>query len=336
MKTETSFQTAHDGVAIHTYHWRPDFEVGRGIVHIIHGLSEHAGRYERLAEELTAEGYQVFAHDQRGHGRTARSDAAFGFVADSNGWQSLVDDTIQLCEAERRLFPQLPLYLFGHSMGTYVAQQILYQAPNLPDAVILSGPNGDVGLLTRLGRLIARVERLRQGRHGRSDLINALSFGAFNREFSPNRTSYDWLSRDETAVDHYIADPFCGFLATNQFWVDLLDAIIEIARPANREKIRRELPIYIFSGRNDPVNKQGRGAEHLAETYRGMGIRNVSYRVYAKARHETLNELNRDEVIGHIIEWLDCLRAYQRAAGSTRSATNEIAGQTAGAEGLES
>lgn len=335
MKVETSFQTARDGVAIHTYHWRPDFEVGRGIVHIIHGLSEHAGRYERLAEELTAEGYQVFAHDQRGHGRTAGSDAAFGFVADSNGWQSLIDDTIQLCEAERRLFPQLPLYLFGHSMGTYVAQQILYQAPNLPDAVILSGPNGEVGLLTRLGRLIARLERLRQGRHGRSDLINALSFGAFNREFSPNRTSYDWLSRDETAVDNYIADPFCGFLATNQFWVDLLDAIIEIARPANREKIRRELPIYIFSGRNDPVNNQGRGAEHLAETYRAMGIRNVSYRVYAKARHETLNELNRDEVIGHIIEWLDCLRAYQRAAGSTRSAANEIAGQTAGAEDAE-
>ncbi|MFM8392634.1 MAG: alpha/beta hydrolase, partial [Acidobacteriota bacterium] len=101
MKIEKSFQTVRDGAAIHTYHWSPDYEVGRGIVHIIHGLSEHAGRYERLAEELTGEGYQVFAHDQRGHGLTAGSDDRLGFVADADGWQKLVDDTIQLCEAER-------------------------------------------------------------------------------------------------------------------------------------------------------------------------------------------------------------------------------------------
>lgn len=322
MKVETSFKTARAGAAIHTYHWSPDYEVGRGIVHIIHGLSEHAGRYERLAEELTTEGYQVFAHDQRGHGLTAGSIDNLGFAAESGGWQLLIDDSIHLGEAERKQFPGLPFYIFGHSMGTYVAQQIVYQAPDLPDAVILSGPNGETGALTRIGRLIARFERLRQGRHGRSDLINALSFGAFNREFSPNRTSYDWLSRDEAEVDKYIADPLCGFLATNQFWVDLLDAIIEIARPINRSLIRRDLPIYIFSGRNDPVNNQGRGAEHLAETYRAMGIRNVSYRIYPKARHETLNELNRDEVLSHIIEWLDCLRAFQRASSPKRSASS--------------
>jgi len=312
MKVETSRFTARDGRAIHVYHWSPDFEIGRGIVHLVHGLSEHAGRYAAFAEELTNEGYQVFAHDQRGHGQSVVDD--FGYVADADGWRLLVDDTVELGVAERRRFPQLPLYLFGHSMGTYVVQQILSQNPELADAAILSGPNGEVGLLARIGRLITRIERLRLGRHGRSDLINAISFGAFNRKFAPNRTSYDWLSRDEEAVDRYIADPCCGFIATNQFWVDLLDAIIAIARPENRAKIRRDLPIYIFSGRDDPVNNQGRGAEYLAETLRQMGIRNVSYRVYPKGRHETLNELNRDEVIGHVVEWLDCLRAYQRAS----------------------
>jgi alpha-beta hydrolase superfamily lysophospholipase len=146
-------------------------------------------------------------------------------------------------------------------MGTYVVQQILSQHPELADAAILSGPNREeLGYMARIGRLITRIERLRLGRHGRSDLINAISFGAFNRKFAPNRTSYDWLSRDEEAVDRYIADPCCGFIATNQFWVDLLDAIIAIARPENRAKIRRDLPIYIFSGRDDPVNNQGRGA----------------------------------------------------------------------------
>lgn len=314
MRVETAHHTARDGTSIHVYHWSPDFEIGRGIVHIVHGLSEHAGRYEAFAEELTGEGYQVFAHDQRGHGRTTTERDGFGYVADAGGWRLLVDDTIELGYAERQRFPQLPFYLFGHSMGTYVVQEILGLKPDLADAAILSGPNGEAGLLTRIGRLIARVERLRLGRHGRSDLVNTLSFGAFNRNFAPNRTSYDWLTRDEQAVDSYIADPCCGFIATNQFWVDLLDAIVAIARPENRAKIRRDLPIYIFSGRNDPVNNQGRGAEYLAETLRSTGVRNVSYRVYPKARHETLNELNRDEVMGHIVEWLDCLRAYQRAS----------------------
>lgn len=314
MRVETARHTARDGASIHVYHWSPDFEIGRGIVHIVHGLSEHAGRYEAFAEELTDEGYQVFAHDQRGHGRTTTDSDGFGYVADADGWRILVSDTIELGCAERQRFPQLPFYLFGHSMGTYVVQDILGLKPELADAAILSGPNGEAGLLTRIGRLIARVERLRLGRHGRSDLINTLSFGAFNRGFTPNRTSYDWLTRDEQAVDRYIADPCCGFIATNQFWVDLLDAIVAIARPENRARIRRNLPIYIFSGRNDPVNNQGRGAEYLAETLRSMGVRNVSYRIYPKGRHETLNELNRDEVMGHIIEWLECLRAYQRAS----------------------
>ena len=314
MRVETARHTARDGASIHVYHWSPDFEIGRGIVHIVHGLSEHAGRYEAFAEELTGEGFQVFAHDQRGHGRTSTNSDGFGYVADADGWRTLVSDTIELGCVERQRFPQLPFYLFGHSMGTYVVQEILGLKPELADAAILSGPNGEAGLLTRIGRLIARVERLRLGRHGRSDLINTLSFGAFNRSFAPNRTSYDWLTRDEQAVDRYIADPCCGFIATNQFWVDLLDAIVAIARPENRARIRRDLPIYIFSGRNDPVNNQGRGAEYLAETLRSMGVRNVSYRVYPKGRHETLNELNRDEVMGHILEWLECLRAYQRAS----------------------
>lgn len=314
MKSSTLLHKGQDGALIHVYHWGPDYEIGRGIVHLVHGLSEHAGRYESLAEELTSEGYQVFAHDQRGHGRSVTGNDQFGFVADNDGWRLLVGDLVELALAEQQQYPQLPFYLFGHSMGTWVVQQLLIQEPALADAAILSGPNGEVGLLTRIGRLIARIERLRQGRHGRSDVINSLSFAAFNRRFAPNRTSFDWLSRDEQAVDRYIADSCCGFIATNQFWVDLLDAIVDIASPESRSKIRRDLPIYIFSGRNDPVNRQGRGAEYLAETFRSMGIRNVSYRVYPQARHETLNELNRDEVIGHITEWLDCLRAYQRAS----------------------
>ena len=310
MIVEQFKHTTRDGASLHVYHWRPDYEIGRGVIHIVHGLAEHAGRYERFAEALTDEGYQVFAHDQRGHGQTAASPEDLGFVAEKDGWNLLVGDTIELCRAEKARFPKLPIYLFSHSMGTYIAQQIIYQEQQLLDAVIMSGPSGEVGPLVHFGKLIARIERWRLSARGRSDLINRLSFDGYNREFAPNRTAFDWLSRDESAVDRYINDPFCGFIATTQFWVDFLDAIVEIARKENRERIRRDLPIYMFTGRNDPVNNQGRGSELLAETYRGMGIRNVSYHGYSQARHETLNEINREEVLGHVIEWLDCLKVH--------------------------
>ncbi len=314
MKIELLTHIAKDGTPLTVYHWSPEYEIGRGVVHILHGLAEHAGRYEILAETLTENGYQVFAHDQRGHGRTAASPEAFGYIGDEGGWNLLVSDAIELCEAEHAVFPHLPVYLFCHSMGTFIGQQIAFERPDLPDAMILSGASGEVGPMVHLGRIIAQCERWRLGPRGRSDIINRLTFDAFNREFAPNRTSFDWLSRNEAEVDRYIADPGCGFIATTSFWVDFLAAIVRIAQPGNRAKIRKNLPIYLFSGRHDPVNRQGRGCEFLAETYRAMGIRNASYRIYAHARHEMLNEVNREEVLEHILEWLDCLRAYERAS----------------------
>jgi alpha-beta hydrolase superfamily lysophospholipase len=317
LKLELLSPTMSDRHPLFIYHWQPEYEIGRGIVLIVHGLAEHAGRYEAFAEALTQAGYQVFAPDLRGHGRSATHEGELGWMGEKEGWQRLVEDTVEIAKMARDRYPQLPLYLFGHSLGSWIVQQILAEVPDLVDAAILSGPSGEVPVLARLGRLIARLERWRWGKRGRSELLNRLSFDSFNRTFAPNRTAFDWLSRDELAVNRYIADPACGFIATTQFWVDFLDAMGHIASPEMRSRIRRSIPLYLFSGRNDPVNRQGRGCERLAETYREMGIRNASYRLYPQARHECLHETNREEVIEHILEWLDCLRAYQRASSLT-------------------
>lgn len=306
--------TTGDGAELFVYHWKPDYEIGKGIVQIAHGLAEHAGRYERLAEALTAEGYQVYAGDIRGHGRSARSQQDLGYFADHDGWDRVVRDLVEIAASAKAASPGIPIMLFGHSMGTLLAQQAIYEYPDTYDAVAMSGPNGKAGFLVQLGRVIARIERLRLGKHGRSDLINALSFDNFNRAYSPNRTAFDWLSRDEAEVDKYIADPNCGFVATNQLWIDLLDAIPRIIRRENWARVRPGLPIYLFSGRNDQANDQGRGCEFLAESYREFGLKNTSYRIYPQARHETLKEINREEVIEHLVEWLECLRAVGRMA----------------------
>ena len=312
MKSDHFTHTADDGVELFVYRWKPDYEIGKGVVQIAHGLAEHAGRYERLAEALTDQGYQVYAGDLRGHGRTARDQRDLGYFGDRDGWNRVVQDLMEIATAAKSASPGIPITLFGHSMGTLMAQQAIYQYPDLYDAVALSGANGKVGFLVQLGRIIARIERLRLGRHGRSDIINGMSFGTFNKAYAPNRTAFDWLSRDESEVDKYIADPNCGFVATTQLWVDMLDAIPRVVRRENWSRIRHDLPIYLFSGRNDQVNDNGLGCEFLAESYREFGLKNISYRVYPGARHETLNELNLDEVTEHIVEWLECLRAVKR------------------------
>lgn len=299
--------TADDGAGLFVYRWLPDIGLGRAVVHIAHGLAEHAGRYERLAETLTDRGYVVCANDQRGHGRTAGKLAATGHFADRDGWQRVLLDIEQIRRRAQQDYPQLPGVLFGHSMGSLIAQHLLYRAPGLFDAVVMSGANGLVSPLVYTGKLIARLERWRLGKRGRSELINRLTFEAFNKAFAPPRTAFDWLSRDEAEVDKYIADPWCGFLCSTQLWVDVLGAITAAAKPAQRARIPRDLPIYLFSGSRDPVNDEGRGTTALAESYRAHGMKRVSYRIFPQARHETLNEINRAEVTEYLLDWLNAI-----------------------------
>ncbi|HMV50613.1 MAG TPA: alpha/beta hydrolase [Blastocatellia bacterium] len=296
---------ADDGAKLFVYRWLPDVGCGKAVVHIAHGLAEHAGRYERLAEELTEHGYIVFANDHRGHGKTAQSLEELGYFSDENGWQRVLKDIEQISQVARRDYFGHPVVLFGHSMGSLIAQHLATW--NLFDAVAMSGANGLVSPLVHVGKLITRIERARLGRLGKSELLNKLSFDAFNKPFAPNRTAFDWLSRDEDEVDKYIADPMCGFLCSTQLWLDMLDAITQAAKPEFRAKVPKELPIYLFSGSRDTANAEGRGSTALAEHYRSIGMEKVSYRIFTQARHETLNETNREEVTEHLIDWMNAI-----------------------------
>lgn len=297
--------TADDGAKLFVYRWLPDVGFGKAVVHIAHGLAEHAGRYERLAEALTESGYVVFANDHRGHGITAETSESIGHFADADGWERILKDIEQIWRGYKNEFPHHPAILFGHSMGSLVAQHLA--TANLFDAVAMSGANGNVSPMVHAGKWITRFEGWRLGKRGKSELLNKLSFDAFNKAFKPNRTSFDWLSRDEAEVDKYIADSMCGFLCSTQLWADMLDAITEAAKSEFRAKVPKQLPIYLFSGSRDSANQEGRGSTALAEYYRSIGLEKVSYRIFNQSRHETLNELNREEVTEHLIDWLDAI-----------------------------
>ncbi|WP_437571838.1 lysophospholipase [Sorangium sp. So ce542] len=304
MPADTFTFQADDGRELFVYRWLPD-DGARGIFHIAHGMSEHAGRYARLAHALSAAGWAVYANDHRGHGRTARERGELGFFASQGGFQRVVRDLAALIAREQEEHPGLPVVLFGHSMGSSLVQEYLIERGGSIQGAVLSGSSGKPSPLVDAGRLVARAERRRLGERGKSQLLQSMSFDSFNKLFAPARTPFDWLSRDRAEVDGYIADPRCGFPATVSLWIDLLDAMVDIARPERQARIPKDLPVYVFSGSRDPVGGPLRGVTQMIEAYRAAGLRRVTPRIYAGGRHEMLNEINREEVVRDLLAWLD-------------------------------
>ncbi|MEM7675864.1 MAG: alpha/beta hydrolase, partial [Myxococcota bacterium] len=296
-----------EGSPCQGYRFRPA-GMPQGAMHITHGLAEHALRYQSLALALNAQGWSVTLHDQRGHGATAQDETELGHFGDSDGWRSAVDDLRKFVAQLRADHPGLPCVVFGHSMGSMITQDYLSSSRvSELSAAILSGVAGPPPPIAHAGRVVARVERWRQGPRGRSAVLKELGFGSYNRAFKPNRTSSDWLSKDPKEVDKYIDDPLCGFDATNQFWIDMLDNIVEFNRPQRIAQIPRNLPIYIFAGANDPVGQQGVGVKKLVNALRSAGVARVDAKLYPSGRHEMLNEINREEVVADLCRWLDDL-----------------------------
>lgn len=306
MRADTFTFTADDGKALVVHRFQPDPDVrARAIVHIAHGMAEHGARYARAAEALTRRGYIVHADDHRGHGKTAASPDELGFIAEHGGFHRVVEDLSRLIAHAKQQHPGLPVVLLGHSMGSFYTQLFLIEHGHEIAGAVLSGTSGKPTPIATAGRLVARIERARLGPRGRSALLNKLSFDAFNKPFRPNRTAFDWLSRDPAEVDKYIADPLCGFICTTSLWVDLLDALAEIAAPKRQRQIPKNLPIYVIAGAEDPVGARTKSIDQLLHAYRRAGLQNVQHRYYPGARHEILNETNRDEVVTDLVAWLD-------------------------------
>lgn len=257
----------------------------KAVLVIAHGMGEHALRYARFAEVLVADGFVVYANDHRGHGATVKTTSQLGDYGDA-GWNGLVADQKAVIEKAKADFPGLPLAILGHSMGSMVVQHLLTQNSELVDAAALSGT-------TAVDIMAAAV----------SD-PDVDVFETMNAAFAPTRTESDWLSRDDAEVDKYVADPLCGFTVTDASTAGLAEAGIAFSTPEAIGNIRKDLPLYIFSGDKDPVGLNGELVTLVAERYRESGLSNVKLRLYEDARHEVLNETNRDEVTANFIEWV--------------------------------
>jgi alpha-beta hydrolase superfamily lysophospholipase len=300
VKHATFELAATDGSKFFAQSWLPDGDV-RAIVQIAHGMAEHSSRYERFATFLTERGYAVYADDHRGHGKTV-SDADVGW-AGLDGWNGIQSDLITLGEHAQKQHPGKEMCLFGHSMGSFATMGVMLRGDRY-QAYVLSGSDEPGGGLAALGKGLARIERLRQGPRGKSDVLAKMSFGAFNDAFKPARTEFDWLSRDAREVDKYIADDRCGHKMTNQFWVDFVDGLVATGT-ADWSKMPKGRPLYVFSGERDPVGKMGKGVRALTARLRRSGFEKLEEKLWHDGRHEMLNETNREEVMAAVGAFLD-------------------------------
>jgi len=315
VQNEAYFES-HDGTKLYLYRWSADEQTlgqPKAVLHIVHGMAEHALRYRRLAEKLTAAGIEVWAADQRGHGKTADitvnergRGGLLGHCADGKGYIRVTRDVYAINEEIRKTRPAPRLFLLGHSWGSFIAQNYIeeYSGDLKIDGCILSGTKGPGDLMVKIGLPVMTLLAAFRGQRNGSPLARSMADGAYNKPFSPNRTPFDWLSRDEQEVDKYAADPLCGKLCSIGFYRDLAKILSVIHRTKAIEKISRSLPVYVFSGSADPVGDMGASPTALVSAYRNIGITDLEFVLYPGARHETLNETNREEVMESLLSWI--------------------------------
>lgn len=272
----------------------------KGIVICVHGMCEHSKRYEDFALFLNKGGFSVYTYDHRGHGESCLVREELGYLG-VEGFNKMVYDLNIVVTYIKEKFPQEKIYLLGHSMGSFITERYI-QLYNKVDGVILSGSNYGTKSL-RLGRFVSKLACIFKGEKTKGKLLDKLSFGSYNKSFIPNRTTYDWLSRNEAVVDAYIADVKCGFTCSNRFYYDLIKGLLELSKSKNFSSIDRNLPIFIISGDKDPVSKNGKGVKALYQVM-SNNLDNVELKLYKDARHEILNENNSDEVYQDIFNWL--------------------------------
>ncbi|SHI04887.1 Lysophospholipase, alpha-beta hydrolase superfamily [Clostridium collagenovorans DSM 3089] len=294
------------GQEIFVNQWTPEEGVElRGAIQIAHGASEHSYRYNEIAQYLNQFGYIVYANDHRGHGKTATSEKELGFFDYEDGWFKVVEDMHSLNEIIKSNHEELPIFLMGHSMGSFLTRTYITLYGKELNGAIISGTGQQPKIAIHTGKIIGKFEVNRVGVNKVSKLMQNLTFGGFNKKFRPNKTDFDWLTRDEKEVDKFIKDKRCGQDFTSGCILDLLNGLSYLRDEKNMNRIPKELPIFIFSGDKDPVGDMGKGVKKLRKQYEDLGIKDIQFKLYPEGRHEMLNEINKQEVYEDIRSWLD-------------------------------
>ena len=290
----------------------------RALVQILHGMQEHCGRYDEVARCLAEAGFLVLAYDQAGHGGSLGPEDTPGYFDDYKGWDRLVEDAVELKRGVAPSYPDCPVFLLGHSMGSLVARTIAARYGGDYDGFIFCGTVGKIPLLP-LGRLIARFLCSTGGRRKPSPFLNQLIFGAARKRFRSEASPFAWLSRDRAVVEAFEKDPLCGIPFTAGGFQDLFEGL-NFLQSKEWAGLLPKRPILFIAGAEDPVGDYGRGVEEVAKRLREAGQDQVVCRIYPEMRHEIFNEIGRQEVYQDLLAWLE---EQLEPAGTPEAAAKE-------------
>lgn len=272
----------------------------QAILAVAHGMAEHSGRYEAFGAYLAEQGFLVCMNDHAGHGKSAQVK---GFFAPSQGWECVVKDIKALIDEISAEYPSLPVFLMGHSMGSFLSRSYLIRYGERLSGCVLCGTMGkNPGI--KVGKALAALQKRVRGPYSKGRLIDVLAFGNYNRKIQNPVNRFAWLSTLEDVCVKYAQDEFCGFPFTASGFYDLFSGLEEVTNPQWAHDVPKNLPIFLLAGDADPVGAYGKGPRQVTKALQAAGCRDVSLKLYPGKRHELLNEANRSQVFEDIFHWL--------------------------------
>lgn len=304
-KTDFTFLSSDGKTWLHGISWVPEDTAPVAVLQLVHGVAEHIDRYDDFARFLNGHGVIVVGHDHLGHGKSLPEGGTPVYFGDGCTWDTPVNDIYVLHTRLKEQYPQLPLLLMGHSMGSFLSRTYLVRYPGTVRAAVLMGTGWQKRAVLDGGLALADL-LARRDPAATNDMVSELAFGAYNKTFKPNRTAYDWLSLDQENVDAYIADPMCGHDATVGLFREMLRGIRFNQRRENLRRMDGSIPVLLISGEDDPVGGMGEGVRRTYQAFRDAGVADCTLKLYPKLRHELLNErAQRETVYQDIWNWME-------------------------------
>lgn len=306
MKQDFTYPSSDKKTQIHGIIWRPEGSP-KAVLQICHGMVEYCDRYDDFARYMASHGYCVVAHDHLGHGASVLTDDQHGYFAHPNGNECVIADIHRLRKMTQKKYQDLPYFILGHSMGSFLTRQyIQIHGKGLTGAIIMgTGSQPEIALLA--GKIICRTLARFRGWNYRSAFVDGMAFGGYNKQFEPARTPNDWLTKDLAIIAACAGNPWSNFRFTVNAYYHMFRGIEYIQKPAHIQQIPKDLPLFFVSGSDDPVGNNGKSVVKVYKQYKKAGIKDVKMKLYPNDRHEILNETDRDLVYEDLLTWMNQL-----------------------------
>lgn len=308
-REELYFDSRDNRNKIHAVKWMPDARRPVCILQIIHGMAEYIERYEEFACAMAEKGILVVGEDHLGHGKSVGENGIYGYFCERDAATVVVRDSHRLKKTVQEQYPGVPYIILGHSMGSFILRNYLCRYGTGIQGAVIVGTGMQPRPVLAAGKAILAVQKLFAGSKHPSGLMNALSFGSYNKRIPEEKTQMDWLTKEERIVDAYLEDPLCGFTFTVNGFQTLLELVGRLYKRENLEKMPKDLPVLFVAGAEDPVGDYGKGVRRAYQSFLDIGMKKVEMKLYENDRHELLNEMDREQVYADIYSWM------QRALG---------------------